>query len=435
LKNAKLASCSWIGLGGYLRVLLNVGLIVIAAQIASGCQTPPPELAANPGKKKLDSKVCIENYQWLLPGNGKTFFKPQDYLVWLAKNKHIVLLGEHHDQPEHHRWQLQVLISLYTLHPDMVIGFEMFPRSTQPVLDQWVQGELDEKAFLKKVQWTKNWNFDANLYLPMFHFARMNHIPLVALNVDRALVLNVRKNGWENVAVAARQGIRDPAPMSEAYLQFMEGIFRQHSVHKSESSEQPQTTVDGIRDDPKFRHFIQGQQLWDAAMAQGLAAQVRSGRLVVGVMGSGHIVQHFGVPHQFKYSGVDQFASLVPWHQQFECDQLNADFADAVVGLPTGNGEDDKVSKPRLGIYMEPHTQGVKIVRVVKDSVAQHTGLLAEDIVIEMAGQSISETSQIAEIVNHMLLGSWLPIKVKRHEKELEFIAKFPAENNHKPGP
>ena len=48
----------------------------------------------------------------------------------------VVLLGEHHDEADHHRWQLHTLAALHAQRPRMVIGFEAFPRRVQPVLDR-----------------------------------------------------------------------------------------------------------------------------------------------------------------------------------------------------------------------------------------------------------------------------------------------------------
>ena len=61
-----------------------------------------------------------------------------------------MLLGEYHDRPDDHRWQLQTVAALAAEHPAVVLGFEMFPRRAQPVLDRWVAGELDERALLRE---------------------------------------------------------------------------------------------------------------------------------------------------------------------------------------------------------------------------------------------------------------------------------------------
>ena len=77
---------------------------------------------------------------WVDPGSNE---QRDDAVVALAK-RGVVLLGESHDQPEHHRWQLHTIAALFSHRPDIVLGFEMFPRRVQPVLDRWSKGELDE---------------------------------------------------------------------------------------------------------------------------------------------------------------------------------------------------------------------------------------------------------------------------------------------------
>jgi len=65
----------------------------------------------------------------------------------------VVLLSEQHDNAEHHRWQLQLLAALHAHNPDMIVGFEMFPRRVQPSLDRWIAGALDVQKFLKEADW------------------------------------------------------------------------------------------------------------------------------------------------------------------------------------------------------------------------------------------------------------------------------------------
>ena len=56
--------------------------------------------------------------------------------------RQVVLLGETHTIAEIHRWQLHVATILRFIRPDIAIGFEMFPRRVQAVLDAWIEGEL-----------------------------------------------------------------------------------------------------------------------------------------------------------------------------------------------------------------------------------------------------------------------------------------------------
>src|SRR3569833_1258995 len=92
-----------------------------------------------------------------------------DALMREVSQRRVVLLGERHDNADHHAWQLQVLAGLYAQHPDMVIGFEMFPRSEQPVQDRRVSGELTEQEFLIQTELLTYCSSDPNLYLPLFN--------------------------------------------------------------------------------------------------------------------------------------------------------------------------------------------------------------------------------------------------------------------------
>ena len=359
--------------------------------------------------------------EWIQPKTGKSV-GASDYLKQIEKNR-VVLLGEHHDSAEHHRWQLQVIAGIYTLNPQLVLGFEMFPRQVQPILDQWVMGHLSETELLKKTDWENIWSFDPKLYLPIFHFARMNKIPMVALNVDKAFAKTVRDKGWENIAEEDRQGIKNPAPFVPEYIAFMAEVFKRHDHHQT-----PEKASD-LKNNPAFKKFLQGQQLWDAAMAQGISGILKQENppLVVAIMGSGHMANRFGVPLQLEALAVKDVVIMVPWHEQFSCDLLNPRFADVVVGVADTYKMDPDKTKPKLGILMDQAKQGILIKKVLEKSIAAQAGLKNNDIIIEMAGRKALKMGEVIEIVQSMVAGAWLPITVIRGTQQKQFVAKFSA--------
>lgn len=245
----------------------------------------------------------------------------------IAKH-HVVLLGEHHDNVEHHRWQLHTVAALAALRPKVALGLEMVPRRLQPVLNEWVKGRLSEDEFVKKLGWDEIWSFDIQYYLPLFHLARIQRIPLHALNVERELFNQVARQGWDAIPQNKREGVTTPAPASKEYLRFLAASFLSHNPSAASKDE---TSPSG----EKFLRFVQGQLLWDRAMAEGLAkvARLANAPLVIGIMGSGHIVNRHGVPYQLKELKIADVAVLVPWDSHFDCAQLNKDFADEVFGF------------------------------------------------------------------------------------------------------
>ena len=114
---------------------------------------------------------------------------------------------------------------LYGGGANLVIGFEAFPRRLQSVLGDWIAGKLTDEAFLKASEWRQVWGYDAALYMPLFQFARLNRIPMIALNVERSLVSKVGQQGWAGVPASEREGLSDPAPASTGYQRELAHVY------------------------------------------------------------------------------------------------------------------------------------------------------------------------------------------------------------------
>lgn len=257
---------------------------------------------------------------WVSPATGLAM--PAAEILDRAAEAPVVLLGERHDSAADHRWQLDTLKALHARHPDMAIGIEMLPRAAQPALDRWVAGAIDEAAFLDESRWREAWGFDPELYLPILRFARTERVPLLALNVDRALVRRVGREGWAAIPPGERAGIGDPAPALPAYRAFLARTLADHG------------RPDGVPPSPeRLERFIDAQLLWDRAMAEALVAGAGGGRPVAGLMGAGHVEDGFGVPRQIAALGVAGTVSLVPWEAGRSCTELEPGLADAVYGV------------------------------------------------------------------------------------------------------
>ena len=368
---------------------------------------------------------CVPVATWVSPGpSGAQPIAAAELLPRLARQS-VVLLGEAHDNAEHHRWQLQTLTALHALRPDMVLAFEMFPRRVQPVLERWVGGELNEAEFLAAAEWRRVWNFEPQLYLPIFHFARMNRVPMVALNVDREFTRTVTAKGFDAVPAEQREGVTRPAAPTAEYLDFLLPVYGNH--------ERPVRDAEKIeRNDPAFLRFVESQQVWDRAMAQGIAAASarQSMPLVVAIIGAGHLAQGFGVPHQLADLGVANVAWLLPWERGGDCSRLTAGYADAVFGVAEKGATDNASRRPRLGVLIETVGDGVRVQRVEKGSIAEAAGIREGDIVSAAAGVPVKEAGDLRAVVQRQAPGTWLPLKLMRQGDPLDIIAKFPP-----PGP
>ena len=364
------------------------------------------------------ARACVPVGAWSVPVAGGAQPVGAREVLQRAQRNAVVLLGESHDSAEHHRWQLHTLAALHAQRPDMMIGFEMFPRRVQGVLDRWVAGELTETELLERSQWPEVWGFDAALYLPLFHFARMHRLPMLALNVERDLVRRIGREGIESVPPDLREGVGRPEPASDEYLRELHAAYVEHGAGKSTSLE-----------DAAFLRFVAGQLTWDRAMAEAIVqGQARHpGRQVVAIMGRGHTGPG-AVPHQLRALGEVGAAVLLPWDREPGCAPPAAGRAQAVFGLEAP-ADRSAAPRPRLGVTLAPGSgPGARIAAVAAGSVAAAAGLRAEDVLLAVAGREVLRNADVLAAIGRQAPGTWLPMRVRRGSSELELVAKFPAQ-------
>jgi uncharacterized iron-regulated protein len=388
--------------------MLSAFIRVLPAAFALMLATPVELLGANSSSRD----GCVPVGTWIHPGSGE---RRDDALVTLARRA-VVLLGESHDEAEHHRWQLHSIAALISHRSDIVLGFEMFPRRVQPVLDRWSMGELDEAAFLREVDWPGVWGVDAGLYLPLIHFARMHHLPVVALNVEQATSRRVAAQGLDTIPIGEREGVGDPAPAFSSYRDRLFEVFKKHPMGG-----------EGARaDSEQFQRFVEAQLFSDRAMAEAIAGARGDERLVIGIMGQGHVEYRSGVAHQLAALGVHDVATALPWPVNAECRRPDPEIADAVFGVapPTQT----RAPPPRLGVVLSVAQAGVRIDRVTPQSIAEATGLQVGDVIENAAGIGIGRPADLVAVIRRQAPGTWLPLQVRRGEQTSEMLARFPAE-------
>ncbi len=163
-------------------------------------------------------------------------------------------------------------------------------------------------------------------------------------------------------------------------------------------------------------------------MAEALAAAQRraSGPLVVGIVGRGHVEYAYGIPHQLADLGLPDSATLLPVGRMADCGELAAGLADAVFVVDAPEAVEKPRSRARLGVLIETSEDGVRVARVMEESVAAASGIRAGDIVVSAAGFPIAEVGDLTEVVQRQAPGTWLPLTLRRDGRKKDILAKFP---------
>ena len=194
----------------------------------------------------------------------------------------FVLLGEKHDNPDHHRLQAWLLRALIAAGRRPAVGFEMFNRDDGPAIARRLAAAPNDAAGLADVvNWYRSGWPDWALYEPIARAALEAGLPIVATNLPRRTAQTVARKGLSSLdAVFVEQyALVRPLPLD---------------VQADMASEMRDSHC-GQVSEPVIEAMIMVQRARDAQMADSLASASQSDGAVL-IAGTGHVRKDRGVP-------------------------------------------------------------------------------------------------------------------------------------------
>jgi len=139
-----------------------------------------------------------------------------------AENAEVVLFGEHHDNSIIHWLQLEFTKDLAE-KKQVVLGAEMIEADNQQQLNQYLKGEINQKAFDTLA---RLWNNHKTDYKPLVDFAKEKKLIFVASNVPRRYASLVYKQGFEALEKLSAEEKTWMAPLPIAYDKNLPGYVK-----------------------------------------------------------------------------------------------------------------------------------------------------------------------------------------------------------------
>ncbi len=242
--------------------------------LAQGCALAPKKVLVKDSSQRFDAGDIIS----ARTGKVVTFQKLINHLGQVR----VVYIGEKHTDTAHHDVQLKIIKALWEIHPDLMVGMEMFDHSYQEILEQWSGGRLSMDLFLEKTHWYANWRYNHRLYEKILEFIKEKNIPLVGLNLPFHLPAKIRVGGIDSLSAAEKQHLAVDIDITQAdHKAYVERIYHQHKAALKY----------------KFAYFYQAQCAWDDTMAEVIARSLGD-RVMVVLAGNGHIIKKFGIPER-----------------------------------------------------------------------------------------------------------------------------------------
>jgi uncharacterized iron-regulated protein len=252
--------------------------LALVAAVASSCASRPkmdPRLVLQP----VAGRTWLSKLHRDHPLTGKIWagragrFVDEAALDDAMNGADLLLLGEVHDNPDHHLLQARFVREVVAAGHRPALALEMLTSDLQPGVDAARARTPREPENLQAVWKQGGWP-DFDLYRPILAAALEAGLPIVAANLPRADARALVTKGIDAVEPALRKRLEDgPVLPPEA----VEALRK--DMKESHCGELPDAMIDPM---------ILAQRARDATMAERLAAAARERGSGILITGKGH---------------------------------------------------------------------------------------------------------------------------------------------------
>ena len=212
--------------------------------------------------------------------NSRSFIN-EDELITRIIASDVLMLGEVHDNVEHHELQQKLFKARIESGRQPALMMEQLDAQSQPILDQALAGE-DRDKVLNNVTALIKFS-DTQFYTPLLSIAIDNHLPVIAANVPNHLLRPVIWDGYE-------------AYDADELMRLMVEDVWNESRQKYLARNMGGAHCGQLREELRVG-LTRSQRLRDALMTDSAIASVDRG--VVAIVGSSHARYDIGLPLYF----------------------------------------------------------------------------------------------------------------------------------------
>jgi uncharacterized iron-regulated protein len=221
-----------------------------------------------------------------------------DQQVWKEVGQaDVVYVGETHDDPTNHRYELDLVCGLLQRKMKFAIGWEMFDKTQQGTMDAWASHAISLQAMLAKTDFQEHWGIYSPAYQEILQIAANAAVPNLALNAPPDLPRKIARG--EPLTAGERAMIPTGFVGTErGYRNFVAMMGDHPGMHEADQ-----------------RRFFDAQNVWDQTMASSiLEFKSRNPNVLLVVLtGRGHVSGGYGIPFYVrKKANLKQLILLPP---------------------------------------------------------------------------------------------------------------------------
>ena len=215
----------------------------------------------------------------------KTSYKK---LLKEAEKADVVLFGEFHNNPISHWLQYEFTKDMGQKRK-LVLGFEMLEQDNQKQVNDYLKGEIDQKAFDTVARLWKNYKTD---YKPLVDYAKDHNLSVCACNIPRRYANKVFKGGFEALEALTSEEKEWIAPLPFPYDSTLPGYVAMTNMGDMEH----------LKHMPKkmIQNMPKAQASKDATMSHFILKYLKKGQLMIHYNGAYHSNDYEGIMWYLK---------------------------------------------------------------------------------------------------------------------------------------
>lgn len=246
--------------------LVRMPSTLVALLLLAGCATVSSGILR-------DIEHPLAGRLWDVTANQ---FIDETELMRRAAQAEVLLLGETHDNREHHRLQGRILENRLAAGARPALLMEQFDIDQQRALDEARLAGKDLSPLMRGWDWS--------LYQSLVALANAARIPLLAANLPRGATRPVVREGYSTLPVGEVQRLALDSVWDDARQKHMSALIDESHCGKISAD---------LRNG-----LVRAQRLRDATLADSALSKLDGG--VVFILGRGHARRDVGVPRYFE---------------------------------------------------------------------------------------------------------------------------------------
>ncbi|HEX3769922.1 MAG TPA: ChaN family lipoprotein [Polyangiaceae bacterium] len=266
----------------------SLGCVLASLLLATGCQPRPAGAPAAPvapapafhWQSQLGVDHPLAGVLWDVAASHAT---DEATLAARLAAYDLVLVGETHDNPDHHAIEARIVRAFATAHPAPAVVFEMLDETRQSTVDGATAAHPgDADALAQAVNWDASGWPAWSMYRPVFEAALAARGPILAAGIDRGPAMRIGHEGLAAIDPRLVKTFALDAPLPPDVA-----AATRHEMGEVHCGMVPDEALDPM---------VLVQRARDARMAERLHEGFERRGAALLVAGAGHVRRDRGVP-------------------------------------------------------------------------------------------------------------------------------------------